>query len=201
MRQVYMARGLGKRYGRKILLSNYSLQLTRGQVHAVLGPSGCGKTTLLRILSGLEHADEGSHDFPGHGKVAWLFQESRLLPWLTVAGNIAYILPDSIGQNEKSRRISELLEMTELSGHENHFPDELSGGMARRTALSRALAYRPEVLYLDEPFVGLDKALKETIARRTMDYCRNHGITVLWVTHDPALAEELADSSYEFPPV
>lgn len=195
----FMVSGISKSFGDKPVLSAFSATFAQGGVHAVLGPSGCGKTTLLRILSGLESADSGTHSFP-RVPCSWVFQDSRLLPWMSVEKNILHVLPGGAGRVSRAQRaglLLPLLELMRLSGQEKLLPAELSGGMARRAALARALAVPSPVLYLDEPFTGLDEALRADVAHDVISFVRRRGTTVLWVTHDRDLALSFADSLTE----
>lgn len=191
-------RKISKAFGDKRVIRDFDIAITPGSHQALLGPSGCGKTTLLKIASGLTKADSGMHTFPGKGSISWVFQESRLLPWLNVRENLEYILPQTLGRADRTGLIDSLLEMMDLSGHGSHFPRELSGGMARRIALARALAPEAEVIFLDEPFTGLNPELRWKIAEKTFDYCRKRSKTVLWVTHDEGLAADFSDDIHHF---
>ena len=135
-------------------LEDLRLTLKRGEAGAVVGPSGCGKTTLLRIVAGLDRDFVGSVKLPAHGRLGMVFQEPRLLPWRNVADNIHIAAPRASGAE-----IEALLDTLGLAGHAEHFPRQLSLGLARRAALARALAIKPDLLLLDEPLVSLDAAL------------------------------------------
>ena len=141
-----------------MVLDQFSLQIPEMGVTAFSGPSGCGKTTLLRLIAGLARPDAG--EITGvPERPSFLFQEDRLIPWLTARGNVLAVLPTS-----EQERAGAFLHAVGLGGEEESYPDALSGGMRRRVALARALAYRGGILLLDEPFKGLDPALMEQLA-------------------------------------
>ena len=174
------ARDLTLRYGDKLVLDHFSLEIPNQGVTALSGPSGCGKTTLLRVLAGLEKPAAGTVDGVIPSRTAFLFQEDRLLPWRTVGQHLTDVLP-------RSRRgeLADWLAFAELSGEEAAYPGELSGGMARRLALARCAALGGELLLLDEPFAGVDPQR----AARIMTRLRDLGVPAVLTSHQaPVLA-------------
>lgn len=147
------------RFDGKPVLSDCSLSLGGGERLAIMGPSGCGKTTLLRVALSLQPPDTGSVS-ADVGRTAAVFQEPRLLPWRTAAENVNVVLSD--GPETMPEALS-MLERLELSDAVGKYPSELSGGMQQRVSIARALAFRPDLLVLDEPFHGLDEALRGRI--------------------------------------
>ena len=147
------------RFDGKPVLSDCSLSLEGGERLAIMGPSGCGKTTLLRVALSLQPPDAGSVS-ADVGRTAAVFQEPRLLPWRTAAENVNVVLSD--GPETMPEALS-VLEQVELSDAVGKYPSELSGGMQQRVSIARALACRPDLLVLDEPFHGLDEALRRRI--------------------------------------
>lgn len=160
----------GKHFGSRQVLGQLTLELPDQKVTALLGPSGIGKTTLLRILAGLEKDDRGQA--PQTGCVGFVFQEPRLLPWLTVNANISLVAP-----------ASDWLTRVGLAGFENHYPRQLSLGMARRVALARALAIEPDLLILDEPFASLDAKTSSDMQDLLRDVLHHRPVTTIVVTH------------------
>jgi predicted ABC-type transport system involved in lysophospholipase L1 biosynthesis ATPase subunit len=146
--------------GKLQVLGELAFSLGSGQVAALVGPSGCGKTTLLRIVAGLDLDFEGDVALPAHGRLGMVFQEPRLLPWRTVEQNVRLAAPEATG-------LGTLFQTLGLGAHRDHYPGELSLGLARRVALARAFAVEPDLLLLDEPFVSLDDALGGATARGT----------------------------------
>lgn len=167
-------------YGDKQVLENCSLRFDAPGAYAVLGPSGRGKTTLLRLIAGLERPQGGHIAVQKDAKIAYCFQEDRLLPWKTVLGNVTIACGD-----EAAARL--WLERVGLGGEENAYPASLSGGMKRRASLARALAFGGDILLMDEPFRALDP---ETHAHM-LDLIRvaSKGKLLILVTHDEADAE------------
>jgi NitT/TauT family transport system ATP-binding protein len=176
-------------------LEDLRLTLPLGQAGAVVGPSGCGKTTLLRLIAGLDADFAGRIQLPAHGRLAMVFQEPRLLPWRGVADNIRIAAPEAT-----PREIDALLCELGLAEHATHFPGELSLGLARRVALARALAVKPDLLLLDEPLVSLDAALARELRDRIAALIEEKRITTLVVTHDLGEAIALADRVFLLSP-
>lgn len=187
--------GMDKRFGKKQVFSDYEISIEPGQTTAVMGPSGKGKTTLLRIISGLEEADRGKIDL-GCERVSYLFQEDRLLPWLNLYDNLALVLKGKMEFSTADYMIREALERMELTEDIDKLPQQLSGGMNRRVSMARAFIYPAGLLLLDEPFKGLDKALKSRIIDESWNYYTKDK-TVLLVTHSPDDAAKLAQKIIE----
>ncbi|MBA9026403.1 MULTISPECIES: ABC transporter ATP-binding protein [Bacillaceae] len=175
---------------------NISLSIQKGEIIGILGTSGCGKSTLLRVLSGLDVGFKGSVLIDGeavssvHEKIGMIFQEPRLLPWLKVIENISFGLTNDLNKHEKA---SKYLESVGLKGFENHYPKDLSGGMAQRVAIARALVTAPEILLLDEPFSALDAFTKMQLQDLLFSIWKQYESTILLVTHDIDEALYLCD--------
>ena len=188
---------LFKTFENKSVLNDVNLTFEAGKVTAVMGPSGQGKTTLARIIAGLETADLGKVLIGGRealdgsyaGRTAFLFQEDRLLPWLNIYDNIA------IGGGD-SNRIKELARQLEIETELWKLPDELSGGQRHRAALARTFAADAPLMILDEPFRGLDDALKDRIIDRVCT-AETSGRTVFLITHSEEDAKSLSDKILE----
>ena len=183
----------------RAVLREISLEIQPGQIIALLGPSGCGKSTLLRQVSGLDRPDSGSvliDGEPVHGvdqRCAVAFQEPRLLPWRTIADNVDLGLPAKTPRAERKVRVNELLELVRLADSAHLRPRQISGGMAQRVSLARALARGPGVLLLDEPFGALDALTRLTMQDLLLDIHAAEPATILFVTHDVEEALYLAD--------
>jgi NitT/TauT family transport system ATP-binding protein len=171
------------------VLGRLRLELRPGEVVCVTGPSGCGKTTLLSLVAGLDRDFDGRIERPGDSRLACVFQEPRLLPWRTVAENLALVLPDTA---EARRRIAAALEEVGLADAASTHASRLSLGMARRVALARAFVVEPDLLLLDEPFASLDVANAHRLRLLLLDLLAARGVTALFVTHDLEEAVMLA---------
>ena len=170
-----------KSFGEKLVLSDLSMTLPDGGSVCFFGPSGCGKTTLLRLICGLEKPDGGTITVPGGTRFSVHFQEDRLLPWQTVAENLALTMP--------AGEVESWLEVIGLPDVGGQYPDELSGGMRRRVSLARALGHDSDVLVLDEPLRELDAATAERMLALIQAHKGDR--LLLLVTHDRAQAEAL----------
>jgi iron(III) transport system ATP-binding protein len=184
-----------------------SLTLAAGQIGVLIGPSGCGKTTVLRAIAGLEHPESGRisvggrlmsdaarglHVAPEARRVGMVFQDYALFPHLSVAANVAFGLRQ-VGRSEADRRVHELLDLVGLAHTAQRLPHQLSGGQQQRIALARALAPRPQLLLLDEPFSSLDVDLRERLAQDVRAILKSTATTALFVTHDQQEAFALGD--------
>ena len=179
------------------VLSGVSFDVQPGELVCILGASGCGKSTLLRIVAGLENADAGTISLGGAPLAGpgldrgLVFQEPRLFPWLDVERNVAFGL--SSRDHEARERVRVHLHLVGLSGFERAYPHQLSGGMAQRAALARALVNRPALLLLDEPFGALDALTRAQMQDELLRVRAGERFTALLVTHDIEEAAYLAD--------
>lgn len=185
-----------KRHGDKRVLHKLNLRVGQGEIVSLIGASGCGKSTLLSIISGLDREFRGSVRLAGaeqqgtSSDIGFIFQEPRLFPWLTVGQNIAFARGvSSVSAGEVAACLAEV----GLAGYENVLPKQLSGGQAQRVAIARGLFTRPRVLLLDEPFSAVDAFTRLHLQELLLRVAREHGLTVLIVTHDIDEAVFLSD--------
>ena len=201
-RKQLSVRGLTHSYGGQNAISDVSFDIGAGEIVALLGPSGCGKSTVLRAIAGLIQPTTGSIQL-GEKDLArvsaksrgigMVFQNYALFPHLTVAENIAYPLAcQKVPRAERRERVEEMLSLVRLKGYGNRLPRELSGGQQQRVAVARAIAGRPSLLLLDEPFGALDRALRFDLQVEMLHLQKTLGITSLIVTHDQEEAQSLA---------
>ena len=184
--------GLSKHYNEKVIFAGFSECFPGGQTTAIMAPSGYGKTTLLRMIAGLEKQDEGTISAIDPDHMSYLFQESRLLPWLNTFDNIALFLKNKMPAGEIEGQVVKMLDALELSGSMHQLPNQLSGGMKHRVAVGRAFLCPASVLLLDEPFKGLDAELKNRIVSNLWaNYTDNK--TILLVTHNQEDADHLSN--------
>ncbi|RLM87825.1 ABC transporter ATP-binding protein [Halobellus sp. Atlit-38R] len=195
---------LQKSYGSEPVVEGLSLSVREGEILTLLGPSGCGKTTTLRLIAGLERPNGGAVRLNGRSVsgstfvppeergVGVVFQEFALFPHLTARENIAFGLKDR-PKDEVDQRVDELLELVDLAGQGDSYPDQLSGGQQQRVALARSLAPEPEILLLDEPFSNLDVDLRVEMREEVRQIIKETGVTAISVTHDQEEALSISD--------
>ena len=190
----YRVTKLRKSYGPHAILDGIDLACEPGGITVLLGPSGCGKTSLLNILAGIDGEFEGNiGDFLLTG-TSCVFQEDRLLPWLSAEDNVAFILKPYMRETERRKKAAEALSSMGLSENRHMLPGMLSGGMKRRVALARAFACPSPVMLLDEPFGSLDLKTRISVMDAFLEVRKSDGRTALVVTHDVREAIYLGDT-------
>ena len=189
-------RGLSKTYyikGAPILaLADVDLDVADGSFVTIVGKSGCGKSTLLRLICGLEPMTTGKIEFMSEGKsgncvrarVNMVFQEPRLMPWLTVEQNVAVALIQETNIQQSKTTVNKFLDMMGLMKFKDAYPSQISSGMAQRVALGRMLCYNPDLILMDEPFGALDTFMRRNLQKLLMDIFKEQKKTILFVTHD-----------------
>jgi NitT/TauT family transport system ATP-binding protein len=199
--------GVGRTYGggrtglgEVVAVQHADLTVAPGEFVCVLGPSGCGKSTLLNMVAGLDGPSKGRVFFDGkevssvNTEVGYMPQESKLFPWLTAAGNIEFPLKArDVPAAQRRELVAAYIEKVGLTGFENAYPHQLSGGMQKRTSLARTLVYRPSLLLMDEPFSALDSQTKMVMHEELLRLWETEKCTALFVTHDLVEAITLAD--------
>lgn len=191
--QIEVAR---KSYGARHILQNLQLSVQQGEILSLIGASGCGKSTLLSIIAGLDSNFEGQISLNGSKlqgvsrDIGFIFQEPRLFPWLTVAQNIAF---DSDDASRDQPEVARLLAEVGMHGYEHALPKQLSGGQAQRVAIARGLFSHPRVLLLDEPFSAVDAFTRMKLQDLLLNIIREHGLTIILVSHDIDEALYLSD--------
>ena len=196
-------RSVSKSYDEEQVLSDFNLDVWKGSITGILGSSGSGKTTALRLIAGFDRPDAGIIEMknevivsdevwlpPEKRNIGMVFQDYALFPHLTVEKNIAF----GLGKNDLEKgRLKEVIDMCNLSGLINKFPQELSGGQQQRVALARALAPNPEVILLDEPFTSLDAQMARVLRDEVVELLKNTETTAIIVTHDQEEALSVCD--------
>jgi len=182
-------------------LAGITFDVAGSEIVCIMGPSGCGKSTLLRIIGSLEHADAGSIEGVaglrgGGASAAMVFQDHALFPWLTVEENIVYglrLAAQNVPKEEVHHRAQELLSLIRLGSFAHSLPHQLSGGMKQRVSVARALAIRPSILLMDEPFSALDTFTRRELEDEILRIRQELKTTILMVTHNPEEAVYVAD--------
>ena len=197
-------RNVTKRFDKQTALDNVSAGIEKGELVCILGPSGCGKTTLLRIVAGLEMANEGQIFIDGKDctlapardrNFGIVFQSYALFPNMTVLGNIQFGLQQKRNMSKDDIRVKahEVLQLVDLYDHKDKYPRQLSGGQQQRTALARAIALSPAYLLLDEPLSALDAKVRQKLQGEIKSIQKALGVTTIMVTHDQEEALAMAD--------
>jgi NitT/TauT family transport system ATP-binding protein len=184
-------RGVHHAYRALTVLEDIDLVAEAGEVLVLIGPSGCGKSTLLSIMGGLLAPTRGSVAYAGEvaddclNPLTYVFQDFALLPWRTVAGNVALALEGTaLSRSDRAARVREMLALTGLAGFADAWPRQLSGGMRQRVGIARALAVRPACLLMDEPLSALDAQTRELLADEFAALIARAGTTTVYVTHN-----------------
>jgi ABC-type nitrate/sulfonate/bicarbonate transport system ATPase subunit len=168
---------------RLCVLENISFEIAEGTFSSLVGPSGCGKSTILNLIARLDHHTSGDISVNG-SRMGFVFQQPRLLAWRTVMDNVALPLEqDNFDKQSRRERASKYLALVGLSGFENYYPLQLSGGMQQRVAIARALVIDPDILLMDEPFSGLDEFTARKLRQELIRIWQETGKTIVFVTH------------------
>ena len=170
-----------------VVFQGLNLEIDNYRTTAIMAPSGCGKTTLLRLIAGLLSPDKGYIDTENQ-TVGIMFQEPRLFAQLTVLQNVMLVIKQ---KHDKKERALELLQAFDVAQAADKYPDELSGGMAKRVSLARVIAYDTDILLLDEPFSALDTQTKQAVMEQVKRFTKNK--TIVFITHDQSEAQQFAD--------
>ncbi|MFH0762185.1 MAG: ABC transporter ATP-binding protein [Bacteroidota bacterium] len=173
-----------KSFGERSILDGFNLSILPGSITCLFGPSGCGKTTLLNIMGGILQPDSGNVTGFTEEKISYIFQETRILPWKTVLGNVLFPLMDKMPKEEALDHAHSIIRMVGLEKEEKLYPSQLSGGMKQRVSIARAFAYPGNLILMDEAFQNLDNTLKYNILNSFLEIWKNDRRTVIFVTHD-----------------
>jgi spermidine/putrescine transport system ATP-binding protein len=197
-------KNLVKKFTETVAVDHINLEVHQGKVFSLLGPSGCGKTTTLRIIAGLETADEGEvlidgkvvNNIPPYRRNCNLvFQNLALFPHMTVEENIAYGLERRRApKSEIIEKVGKMLDLMHLAGMEKRYPSQISGGQQQRIALARSLVLEPKILLLDEPLASLDRKIRKDLQVELRRIQKEVGITFFYVTHDQKVALAISDT-------
>ncbi|MFB9135957.1 ABC transporter ATP-binding protein [Vibrio olivae] len=193
------------KYDQQVILESLSLKVEQGEIVCLLGASGCGKTTLLKAIAGLLPLSSGSISLrhqtlddgrdwlpPEQRNIGMIFQDYALFPHLTVAENVGFGLTD-VKPNERTDKVNEMLHLVHLQDFAQRYPHQLSGGQQQRVAIARSLAYKPDLLLLDEPFSNIDTQVRHELIAEIRRLFKQQGVTAIFVTHSREEAFAFAD--------
>ncbi len=185
-----------KSFGDLVVLEDISMDFEKEGITCILGPSGCGKSTLLNIISGSIHDYGGEVVGFKEEEMSFVFQEDRLIPWLTIYDNMKLVLKSKYEDHELKQRILEYVTMVGIEDYLFSYPSDLSGGMKQRASIARALAYGSKLIIMDEPFKSLDIKTKQQLLIDFKKICIETKATVIFVTHDVEEVIEIGDKIY-----
>ncbi|WP_252249302.1 ABC transporter ATP-binding protein [Clostridium sp. VAP23] len=177
-------KNLSKAYNNEIVFERFNLTLENSKVNCIVGKSGCGKSTLLNMLAGILKFDDGEISGITKNEISYIFQEDRLIEWLTVEENLIFALKKYYDKLELKEKIKSILSSLGLEDVKNKYPEELSGGMKQRVNIARAFGKPSKIILMDEPFKSLDYTLKYKIIDEFKNIMLNENRTVVLVTHD-----------------
>ncbi len=175
---------ISKSFGQRQILDGFTLDFKAGSITCLFGPSGCGKTTLLNLIGGITSPDSGQLIGFGEEGISCIFQETRILPWKTVLGNVMFPLLDKMPEDLAYETARKFIRLVGLQEEEMMYPSQLSGGMKQRVSIARAFAFPSKLILMDEAFQNLDNKLKYNILDSFLEIWKEDCRTVIFVTHD-----------------
>ncbi|MGL5347231.1 MAG: ABC transporter ATP-binding protein [Peptostreptococcaceae bacterium] len=184
MEKMINIKNMNKKYEDKIIFDNFNINFYENRINCILGKSGCGKSTLLNIVSGIIHNDSDDFDGLEDLGISYIFQEDRLIEWLTVEDNIKLVVKKHYNKDEVDKLCDKYLKLVGINEYKEYYPQKLSGGMRQRVNIARAFIYPSKVIIMDEPFKSLDIKNKQMIIESFKEVLKKDNRTVLFVTHD-----------------
>ena len=189
-------KNINKRYNNKVIFQDFHIDFYKNKVNCIVGKSGCGKSTLLNIISGIiENDDEEFISIESYG-LSYIFQEDRLIDWLTVEENISLVVNKIYDKKEREELCNKYLDLVGIKEYKKYYPQMLSGGLRQRVNIARSLIYPSRIIIMDEPFKSIDVINKEIIMNNLKEILKQENRTVLFVTHDIEEALILSDKIY-----
>lgn len=193
---VISIRNLNKKYEDKIIFENFNIDFVENKVNCIIGKSGCGKSTLLNLISGIIKSDSDKFETLEKEGLSYIFQEDRLIDWLTVKENLSLVVNKIYNKEKVEKLCNKYLELVGINDYKDYYPQMLSGGMRQRVNIARALIYPSKTIIMDEPFKSIDVVNKEIIINNLKEILEAEKRTVLFVTHDIDEAILLAHKIY-----
>jgi NitT/TauT family transport system ATP-binding protein len=196
MEKIIRIENINKRYDDNVIFENFKIDFYQNKINCILGKSGCGKTTLLNIISGVIQND--TKDFKGIENlgISYIFQDDRLIEWLTVEDNIKLVIKKHYNEKEINELCDKYLKLVGIYEYKNYYPQRLSGGIRQRVNIARAFIYPSKIIIMDEPFKSIDIKNKMIIMDNFKEILAKDNRTVLFVTHDIEEAIYLGDSGF-----
>jgi NitT/TauT family transport system ATP-binding protein len=177
-------KNINKIYGHNIIFKNFNIEFYKNKVNCILGKSGCGKSTLLNIISGIIKNDGDEINISKNIDISYIFQDDRLIEWLTIEENIKLVIKKHYNKNELDKLCDKYLDMVEVYNYKKYYPQMLSGGLRQRINIARALIYPSQIIIMDEPFKSIDIKNKKIIMNNFKEILEKEKRTVIFVTHD-----------------
>jgi len=196
MEKIIRLENINKRYDETVIFNDFKIEFYENKVNCILGKSGCGKTTLLNIISGVIENDKNNFKGIEDFSISYIFQEDRLIDWLTVEENIKLVVKKHYSEKEMNDLCEKYLKLVGIYEYKDYYPQRLSGGMRQRVNIARAFIYPSKVIIMDEPFKSIDIKNKLMIMDNFKDILKEDNRTVLFVTHDIDEALYLGDSGF-----
>lgn len=194
--EIISIKNINKKFNDKIVFENFSIDFYKNQVNCIIGKSGCGKSTLLNIISGVIENDNKNLQSIDKESISYIFQDDRLIDWLTVKENITLVIKRLYDKKKCEKLSNKYLELIGIKEYENYYPQMLSGGLRQRVNIARAFIYPSKFIIMDEPFKSIDIVNKEIIINNFKNILKKEGRTVFFVTHDIDEALLLSDKIY-----
>ena len=194
--EIISIKNINKKFNDKVVFENFNIDFYKNQVNCIIGKSGCGKSTLLNIISGVIENDNKNLQSIDKESISYIFQDDRLIDWLTVKENINLVIKRLYDKKKCEKLSNKYLELVGIKEYENYYPQMLSGGLRQRVNIARAFIYPSKFIIMDEPFKSIDIVNKEKIIDNFRKILKKEERTVFFVTHDIDEALLLSDKIY-----
>lgn len=194
--EVISIKNVNKRFNKEVIFNDFDINFYKNEVNCIIGKSGCGKSTLLNIISGIIPNDNKNFETIGMYGISYIFQDDRLIDWMTVKDNISLVIKKFYNKKEIDTLCDKYLELVGIKEYKNYYPQMLSGGLRQRVNIARAFIYPSEIIIMDEPFKSIDIINKEKIMNNFKQILEKEKRTVIFVTHDMDEAIMLSDRIY-----